>query len=63
MSKVKCYRVTAIQPVHHVTYVNATSLKDAKQMCKIDMDSDGNDIIWKNYDIGSWYGYQAEEID
>ena len=62
MSKVKTYRVTAIQPVYHVTYVNATSSKNAKQMCINDMNNDNDVHDWKAIDCGSWYDYQAEEV-
>jgi hypothetical protein len=62
-AKVKLYRVTAVQPVYHVTYVNATSPKEAEQICEKDM-SDGLDVHdWKSIDCGSWYGYRAEEDD
>jgi hypothetical protein len=62
MSDPKLYRVSAIQPIYLATHVNADNPTDAIKMCKKDMDSDGNEIEWKDYDIGFWYGYQAEEV-
>ena len=59
--KVKLYRVTAVQPVYHVTYVNATSPKEAELMCEKDMNDDYDKHDWKAVDCGSWYGYRAEE--
>ena len=61
--KLKLYRVTAVQPVYHVTNVNATSSKEAEQMCENDMNNDNDVHDWKAIDCGSWYGYQAEEVN
>lgn len=62
MSDPKLYRVSAVQPIQTATYVYANSPTDAIKMCKKDMDSDGNEIEWKDYDIGFWYDYEAEEM-
>ena len=62
MSDPKLYRVSAIQPIYLATKVLADNPTDAIKMCKEDMDNDGNEIEWKDYDCGFWYGYQAEEV-
>jgi len=60
--KVKLYRVTAVQPVYYVTYVNATNSKDAELMCENDMTADNDVHDWEQIECGEWYDYQAEEV-
>lgn len=63
MSKLKTYRVTAVQPVLTEALIPATSQKEAIRMAKADTLDCGTEINWHDYDIGFWYGYEAEVED
>ena len=63
MSKLKTYRVTAIQPVITEALIPARSQKEAIKIAKAygDWKLDcGTEINWNEFDIGDWYGYEAE---
>ena len=63
MSKLKTYRVTAIQPVVTEALIPATSQKEAIRMAKVDELDCGTEIVWNDFDINDWYGYEAEECE
>ena len=65
MSKLKIYRVTAVQPVLLEASIPARSQKQAIKIAKAigDWKLDGGDEInWNQFDIGDWYDYEAEEV-
>lgn len=63
MKKLKTYRVTAVQPVFQEALILATSQKEAIRMAKADKLACGTEINWHDFDIGFWYGYEAEVND
>jgi hypothetical protein len=63
MSKVKLYRVCATQPIYTQAYIKATSKKEAIRLAKASELDCGTEIDWKDFDIGNWYGYEAEVED
>ena len=63
MSKLKTYRVTAVQPVFQEALILTTSQKEAIKLAKANQLNCGASLNWNEFDIGDWSDFQAEEVD